>query len=39
MKRLTLCAAASVYNALLKLCQRILREAESSEAQVNPELT
>jgi hypothetical protein len=39
MKRLTLCAAASVYNAVLKSRQRSLHEAESSDAQVNPELT
>jgi hypothetical protein len=39
MKRLTLCAAASVYDAVLKLLHSILHEAESSDAQVNPELT
>jgi hypothetical protein len=36
MKRLTLCAAASVYNAVLKLRQRILHDAESSDAQLLP---
>lgn len=36
MKRLTLCAAASDDNPVLKLRQRILHEAESSDAQLIP---
>jgi hypothetical protein len=35
MKRLTLCAAASVDNPVLILRQRILHEAESSDAQLS----